>query len=256
MVSSPGKHQSLNWQYFERLPSGKAKCKTCCKEISCTGGNTSGLLCHLEACHSKLAQVRIYLILDLLLHSLRSWTPGSGNEFFRDRRGNQESGEGSASKRPREDFFSPQVHQVDKELQEKFDEALIEHITETCTSFHQYGESFQRLISVLTKKVKVKHPTSLSRMVDKSAEEVMKEITDIIRTVKEDLVSLGFTTDLWTSRAMDSYLSLTVSFIDRFIISNILVPIRNCCLSGFGSSTDGHHLCNTFLSVTLGQSLP
>ena len=110
---------------------------------------------------------------------------------------------------------------MDKELQEKFDEALIEHITETCTSFHQYGESFQRLISVLTKKVKVKHPTSLSRMVDKSAEEVMKEITDIIRTVKEDLVSLGFTTDLWTSRAMDSYLSLTVSFIDRFIISNI-----------------------------------
>ena len=65
-------------------------------------------------------------------------------------------------------------------------------------------------------------------MVDKSAEEVMKEITDIIRTVKEDLVSLGFTTDLWTSRAMDSYLSLTVSFIDRFIISNILVPISNC----------------------------
>ena len=104
--------------------------------------------------------------------------------------------------------------------------------------------------------MKVKHPTSLSRMVDKSAEEVMKEITDIIRTVKEDLVSLGFTTDLWTSRAMDSYLSLTVSFIDRFIISNILVPIRNCCLSGFGSSTDGHHLCNTFLSVTLGQSSP
>ena len=88
MVSSPGKHQSLNWQYFERLPSGKAKCKTCCKEISCTGGNTSGLLCHLEACHSKLAQVRIYLILDFLLHSLRSWTPRSGNELFRDRRGN------------------------------------------------------------------------------------------------------------------------------------------------------------------------
>ena len=75
-----------------------------------------------------------------------------------------ESGEGSASKRPREDFFSPQVHQVDKELQEKFDEALIEHITETCTSFLQYG-------------------------------------------------------------------------IDRFIISNILVPISNCWLSGFGSST-------------------
>ena len=72
MESSPGKHQSLNWQYFERLPSGKAKCRRCCKEISCTGGNTTGLLRHLEACHPKLAQVGINLILDLLLHSLWS----------------------------------------------------------------------------------------------------------------------------------------------------------------------------------------
>ena len=83
MESSPGKHQSLNWQYFERLPSGKAKCKTCCKEISCTGGNTSGLLRHLEAYHPKLVKVGIDLILDLLLHSFRSW-----NELFRDRKGN------------------------------------------------------------------------------------------------------------------------------------------------------------------------
>ena len=88
MESPPGKHQSLNWQHFERLESGKAKCRTCRKEISCTGGNTSGLLRHLEALHPKLAQVRIYLILDLLLHSLRSWTPRSGKELFRDRRGN------------------------------------------------------------------------------------------------------------------------------------------------------------------------
>ena len=88
MESSPGKHQSLNWQYFERLPSGKAKCKPCCKEISCTGGNTSGLLRHLEAYHPKLAKVGIDLILDLLLHSFRSWTLRSWNELFRDRKGN------------------------------------------------------------------------------------------------------------------------------------------------------------------------
>ena len=88
MESSPGKHQSLNWQYFERLPSGKAKCRRCCKEISCTGGNTTGLLRHLEACHPKLAQVGINLILDLLLHSLWSWTPRSRNELFRGRKEN------------------------------------------------------------------------------------------------------------------------------------------------------------------------
>ena len=88
MDSPPGKHQSLNWQYFERLESGKAKCRTCRKEISCTGGNTSGLLRHLEAYHPKLAKVGIDLILDLLLHSFRSWTLRSWNELFRDRKGN------------------------------------------------------------------------------------------------------------------------------------------------------------------------
>ena len=67
-------------------------------------------------------------------------------------------------------------------------------------------------------------------MVDKNADVVLKEITNIIRSstflyyisinyirsVKDDLVSLGFTSDLWTSRSLDSYISLTVSIIDRF----------------------------------------
>ena len=73
---------SVNWVISQ------AKCKTCCKEISCTGGNTSGLLRHLEAYHPKLAKVGIDLILDLLLHSFRSWTLRSWNELFRDRKGN------------------------------------------------------------------------------------------------------------------------------------------------------------------------
>ena len=186
METTPLKTHSLVWQYFVRLPSGKAKCKSCSKEIACTSGNTSGLGRHLEAHHEKLAKVgTILLLFDLHFHffsqeldSKRQERAGSGEKRKRE----AEDVSGSASKKPREDFFTPQVHHVDKDLQEKFDEALIEHITETCTSFAQYGESFQRLIHVISKKVKVKHPTSLSRMVDKSAEEVMKEITDIFRT--------------------------------------------------------------------------
>ena len=47
-------------------------------------------------------------------------------------------------------------------------------------------------------------------MVDKAAEELRADLTAIIKTVRADLVSLGFTTDLWTSRALDSYISLTL----------------------------------------------
>ena len=124
--------------------------------------------------------------------------------------------ENLGSKRPKEDFFK--APQVDKDLDERFHRELIKHIASTCTSFNQYGESFQRVISILNKRVKVKHPRTLSRMIDTSAEELMADLTAIIKTVKNDLVSLGFTTDLWTSRALDSYISLTVSFIDRFTI--------------------------------------
>ena len=132
---------------------------------------------------------------------------------------------GGAQKKPRADFFNP--HAVDKDLDAKFHEALIEHITETCTSFAQYGESFQNVINVISKRVKVKHPNTLSRMVDNDADKVLKEVTSIFRTVKEDLVSLGFTSDLWTSRALHSYISLTISFIDRFVILIILLDHPN-----------------------------
>ena len=134
-----------------------------------------------------------------------------------EKRGRDSGGEaGGPLKKPRADFFNPQF--VDKDLDAKFHEALIEHITETCTSFRQYGESFQNVINVISKRVKVKSPRTLSRMVDGSAEEVLKEVTSIFRTVREDLVSIGFTSDLWTSRSLHSYISLTVSFIDRFVI--------------------------------------
>ena len=52
-----------------------------------------------------------------------------------------------AKKKPKEDFFKPPV---DAELSERFHKELIKHIAQTCTSFQQYGKSFQRVIDVLT----------------------------------------------------------------------------------------------------------
>ena len=47
------------------------------------------------------------------------------------------------------------------------------------------------------------------------AKEMSDDINDIIETVKPDLQSVGFTTDLWTSRTGHSYMSLTTHFIDK-----------------------------------------
>ena len=104
----------------------------------------------------------------------------------------------------------------DHVVSDRFHDALVEHIAETHASFGQFGsKSFQKVVSTLNKRVKVKHPTTLSRMVKAKAESVRKEVASILRAVKADLVSLGFTTDLWTSRSADSFISLTLSFLDK-----------------------------------------
>ena len=118
-------------------------------------------------------------------------------------------------KKAKEDFFKMHVVE-DHQVSERFHDALIEHIADCHASFGQFGtKSFQKVVSTLNKRVKVKHPTTLSRMVTAKAESVRKEVASILRAVKVDMVSLGFTTDLWTSRASDSFISLTLSFLDK-----------------------------------------
>ena len=51
---------------------------------------------------------------------------------------------------------------------------------------------------------------------------------DIIAAVKSDLESVCYTTDLWTSRVGDSFISLTVSFIDKnWVLHNWTPFIRH-----------------------------
>ena len=61
----------------------------------------------------------------------------------------------------------------------------------------------------------MKHPNTYSRMVKVKADEIRQDLLDIITAVKEDLTCIGFTTDLWTSRAGIPFMSLTIHFIDK-----------------------------------------
>ena len=50
-------NKSLLWEYFEKLPDGSGRCKTCKKQIACTSGNTTGLGRHLTSFHGNLNKV-------------------------------------------------------------------------------------------------------------------------------------------------------------------------------------------------------
>jgi ferritin len=78
--------------------------------------------------------------------------------------------------------------------------------------------SFINLMKTANKRIKLKSPKTYMRLTKLKADEIDKSIKDIIKTIKDDgdIKSVGFTTDLCTSKSQDSYMSLTIHFIDRF----------------------------------------
>ena len=110
----------------------------------------------------------------------------------------------------------------DAALAKKIYQAVVEFIAETGTAFRVVGQpSFKKLINIANNRIQLKDPKTYSRMTGAKADEISKDISDIVQTVKDDLYSVGFTTDIWTSQANHSYICLTVHFIDKFWIQGL-----------------------------------
>ena len=102
-----------------------------------------------------------------------------------------------------------------------FDNAFANSFAGTFSSFNiaQIPE-FLKLIEVANARITVKHPSTYSRHMEEKSEHVLEEVQKILREVKDTLQSISFTSDLWTSRALDSYISLTCHFIDDLFRMN------------------------------------
>ena len=188
MASLTPKKALLYESLFSPVGDDNAKCNTCGKVLVSRDGNISGLWRHLNFNHKEKYN-EFEKKKKELEESRKTKRPAQGGDA------------GPAPKKAKEDFFK-NPSDMDRDLDRRFHEALISHMAETCTPFHQYGESFQQLISVANKRIKVKSRFTLSRMITRKAEEVRHEIATIIASVLDDLLSLGFTSDLWTSRAL------------------------------------------------------
>ena len=89
-------------------------------------------------------------------------------------------------------------------------------VAETGVAFNVLGTtSFKNTIEIANRRLKVKTPRTISRHVETISQQVMSQVHDIMSAVKSTIPSIGFTTDMWTSLAQDSYISLTTSFIDQ-----------------------------------------
>ena len=106
-------------------------------------------------------------------------------------------------------------------FQKKWDLALVQFAAKEKASFKMLGgPAFRELIGSLTNhpftrfpKFKLKTGVTISRQVQREAKEVRDNIVRIIWSVKEELNSIAYTTDIWTSRNGDPFMSLTIHFL-------------------------------------------
>ena len=99
-------------------------------------------------------------------------------------------------------------------VQKKYDDALVELIACNFLSFNLVeSPEFKSFVSLLNSAINLKDRTTYSRMTGRYSDEILNEVRKMIEEFTD--ASIATTTDIWTSRTMDSYISLTVHFVDK-----------------------------------------
>ena len=75
------------------------------------------------------------------------------------------------------------------------------------------SNKFKALFAILVKRVNMKHSTTYSRQMEQYSAEILEQVKATI--TKFCTASAALTTDLWTSRSLDAYISLTVNSVDE-----------------------------------------
>ena len=199
---------SLLWKHFVRSGTEeKAKCSYCSSDLATVGGNTSGLKKHLKSKHAAKFK-------ELLEEEAERDKEIEESNTNKKKKKNVKDAEDSRQNKI-DSFLGREKYDNDSVTQVKFDEAMVDFFADSFVPFYVAGrDSFRNVINVANKRITVKHPTTYSRKSEEVAKNVFGKVCDIIATFKDDLESVAFTTDLWTSRAEDCCISLTASFID------------------------------------------
>lgn len=211
------------WEFFTKTTEdGKATgiCKACKKALGMNRGSTSGLRYHLKNAHPNAFS---QMVRD------ETSTKKDKKRAFEDveRAEAEASAEGfSTPKKSRRALFGDdnddesgitryQKYASGDRRQLAFDMWTTEYLVESSLPFnHVESAAFKKYIARLQPRALVKAATTFSRNKLPRLYAAMKYALD--ERLEADLTScagLGFTTDLWTSRANDAFLSFTIHYI-------------------------------------------
>lgn len=121
--------------------------------------------------------------------------------------------------------------------QKKIDNALIKLFTKDLQSFSVVDDvGFKEFVNLLNPSYKIPNRHAISKTIIPAAYE--KCFNDVKEIISSDLEMACMTTDCWTSRNTESYIAITIHFIDKnFVLKSILLS----CYS-FDESHTGEHL--------------
>ena len=206
------------WNYFEVIRSDDRKekkgrcldknCKGPVQILKCTDGNTKTLIGHLKSYHSDKHRE-----FNLLTAQSKEEKALKQSKHKR-----EDSSSLEQMKQPKlmEALERNSVYGSDHVMQKEFDSLFTDVIVEGFLAFGFSDlPSVHNLIRFLNKRVVVKHSTTYSRQMEEKHEVMIKKLKRII--MEKIGTSCAFTSDLWTSRAQDSFISLTIHFIDEMM---------------------------------------
>ena len=202
----PSAKKSGIWKYFDDCLDGlHAKCKLCMSagdevKYKMSGGSTKSLRSHLERKHK--------------------------NEWL-DMRGDEESKEALVEEKLlRKPKLIPgqltMKESMDKNLkvdpqgplQKKFDRLLLELIGSNFLAFSFIDSpEFHTFLTFLNKSFNIKTAHTYRKQMSSYAKSILDDVVKLLTEFCD--VGLAATTDIWSSRTQDSYISLTAHFVDK-----------------------------------------
>ena len=204
MVQATG---SLVWNFFTKKDSNEAICKSCGAVRKTPTGTTKTLVNHLSQSHVKSYQqfVKLDDIKKKLIASTKKKTE-TDNQKEKVSQPTLLDMKGRFGVLPAK---SAKAADISKAIAIFLLKGL--HAYDTVSE-----EGFKHLIWRLEPRYVIPHRTTFSRsIVPKLYEEVRAAQNAYLKRVVNHLQSLTITTDMWTSRAKDPFISCTTQFIDN-----------------------------------------
>ena len=179
-------------------------------------GSTGGMKSHLKAAHKKEYQ-------DFIIEEekKREAVVEESNKIEKRKRPLNNNDvdlelEPTEPKQPKlTDFIQKMTkYKVDSAVQKKYDKLVLELLSMNFLPFNLVNSpEWRSLINFLDKRLNLKDRTTYSRQMKFVAREVQDKVKEMILKFCGD--SVAITSDMWSSRVLESYISGTFHFIDK-----------------------------------------